>query len=183
MFLLEILFDLFTAIPFWLLLAFILCIVKFCRKNEHQRIYKRWCIGLGIFNLFLLNIHYTAIFNSGPLRGVVTDKATGQPLAGVQVSAYWSTPSSAPVRMPVWVALINKLQFNCSLTSLGMVTDAEGRFSANVWYGAKVWHGCNFGKFHATAENHRLLYEGDSSTRNVSIFFPAQIELDRKPEW
>jgi hypothetical protein len=177
------LFDLLTAIPFWLLLAFIFCIIKFRRNNKHRKIYKRWCIGLGIVNLFLLNIHFTAIFGAGPLRGVVTDRATGKPLEGVRVNAYWSTPSSAPIRVPYWSVLINSMQFNCNVTSHTMMTDAEGRFSAYEWYGAKVWHGCNYGKFHATAESYRLLYEGDSSPRDISMFSPARVELDVKSAW
>jgi hypothetical protein len=183
MFLLEVLFDLFTAIPFWLLLAFVFCMVKFHRKKESRKIYKRWCVGLGVVNIFLLQIHFTAIFCSGPMHGVVVDRDTGKPIAGALVNAYWSTPGTAPVRIPVWAALINKLQFNCNVASHVMTTDAEGRFSASVWYGAKVWHGCNMGKFHATSDQHRLVYEGDSDARDVSLFIPARIELERKPEW
>ncbi len=183
MFLFETFFDLATAIPFWLLLGFIFCIAKFLCNNKHRKIYKRWCVVLGVINLFLLNIHYTAIFNSGPFRGVVTDRANGKLLEGVRVNAYWSTPSLAPVRMPDWVVLISSMQFNCDVRSHVMITDSEGRFSTTAWYGAKVWHGCNYGKFHATDERYRMLYEGDSSLRDVSMFSPARVELDLKPEW
>ncbi len=184
MFLLEILFDLFTAIPFWLLLVFIFCIAKFLCNNKHRKIYKRWCVVLGIVNFFLIGVHYTAIFGSGPLRGIVIDKVSGRPLAGVEVQARWRSLTLAPVQIPTWAVVVHKITtLKCSVSSHTMVTDAEGKFSSSSWYGAKVWHGCSSGFFGATAENHRLLYEDDSSPRKVSIFSPARIVLDRKPKW
>ncbi len=102
MFLLEMLFDLFTAIPFWLSLTFIFCNLKFRRNNEHRKIYKRSCIALGTVNLFLIGLHYMAIFNSGPLHGVLLLRRIGLQQLGLQCvcRAGWQL-----------------LQFNCITTS------------------------------------------------------------------
>lgn len=128
MFLLEMLFDLFTAIPFWLSLTFIFCNLKFRRNNEHRKIYKRSCIALGTVNLFLIGVHYMAIFNSGPLHGVVVDRATGMPFERAVIKAYWSAAAPAPVRVPGWVAVVAiQLHYDIDRIELERKSEGEGR--------------------------------------------------------
>lgn len=176
------LFDLLTAIPFWLLLAFIFCIIKFRRKNEHQRIYKRWCIGLGIVNLFLIGLHLTAIFGSGPLRGIVVDQVTGKPIAGVRVMASWSRAGKYLGNAPWWMFLLNEAtRLPCEQFSAVMVTDAEGNFSSYYWYGAKVWHGCTPSSYSTEAAGYQYMHRDKFGQQVFHRFYKSvRIELTRE---
>lgn len=183
----EMLTDLLTAIPFWVLIGFLFCLVNFCRKTKHRNTYLGGCLVLGVLNVLLSLIHYTALFNAGPLRGVVIDRETGKPVAGVRVVALWDSPSLAPVATPVWIVVLHKLtNFDCQIVSKPMITNASGEFKANVWYGAKVWHGCSSGRFNASMEGYQptLGYRNnEAEARKVSVFFASQIVLDKKAPW
>lgn len=182
MFLLEMLFDLLTAIPFWLLLAFIFCIVKFRSNNERRKIYKRWCIALGIVNLFLIGLHITAIFGSGPLRGTVVDQVTGKPIAGVRVVASWSRAGKFSGNVPLWMFVLSEAtRLPCKQFSAVMVTDADGKFSSYYWYGAKVWHGCTPGSYSTVAPGYQYMHRDKNGQRVFYRFYNSvRIELTRE---
>jgi hypothetical protein len=182
MYLLQMLYDLLTAIPFWLLLGFIFCVVKLRRKTENQKTYKRWCLVLGIVNLFLIGLPFNAILFSGPLRGVVVDQITGKPIPGVRVTASWSRAGKIPVRAPWWGYLLSEAtRLPCEQFSVVMLTDDEGKFHSNAWYGAKVWHGCQIGSYSTEMQGYDHMHR-DKNGQQVfyRTFWAARIALSRE---
>jgi hypothetical protein len=174
------LFDLFTAIPLLCLLALIFCIVQYRKKNQHEKVYWRWCVGLGLVNVWFLGAHYNALFGSGPLRGVVVDVNTGKPIEGVIVRATWNSGGMPPAG-PAWIFFLNRIsRLKCSVGSEQMVTDSSGRFSSNQWYGAKVWHGCGRGTYFTSARGYQFIHRDARDERRfhkVTLFEEARIEL------
>jgi hypothetical protein len=162
----NIISDLLTAIPFWFLTAFVFCVIACFRSKKHRKKFFTLAVIFGFVNLLLRDVHYTALFGSWPLRGVVVDSVTGKPIAGARVQAYWQSTPMAPIRMPAWVYWLPSLK--CGVSSEPMFTDASGRFASYQWYGAKVWHGCESGYLAAQSVGYKYVSNGPGG---VMLFF------------
>ena len=58
----EILFDLFTAIPFLFFMAFMFNLLLYWRNPKYRRKLKWSCLAFGIISLLFTNYHYNALF-------------------------------------------------------------------------------------------------------------------------
>ena len=177
----EIFFDLITAVPFLALITFFSSVMFFWRKPESRRKLRWVCLILGIYNIFIIKLHYNAIFLSGPLSGAVIDSETGKPIAGVHVVASWSGGGKSPVALPAWTYILGIfINFQCDARSHTMVTDAAGKFSSTYWYGAKVWHGCGSGFYSTNAAGYQAVHYNNRRETvgyRVSLFEPVRIAL------